>query len=204
MSADRSENLEKKNDFYRDRYQSVIVALIIEMIILLILVALVLYQIFHRPLPQFIAATPTNQQMVLTSSVEPNLLSSTLIRWASKAAVAAYTFDFENYNKQLAIARPYFTESGWSDYQASIAALIQTITQNQLFVNGVVSGAPIISNQGELPGRGYVWRIQIPFMVTYQSSEQTSRQPYTVIVTIVRVPTTINPAGVGIDTFVMT
>ncbi|EKD72304.1 MAG: hypothetical protein ACD_45C00708G0004 [uncultured bacterium] len=203
MSNSRQADVNRNNDFYRDRYQSIIIALLIALAILLALVIVVLYQVFHRPLPQFFAVSSNNQQIQLTASDQPNLLSSTLIRWASKAAVAAYTFDFVNYNKQIDAARPYFTEAGWGDYQASIYGLIQTIAQNQLFVNGVVSGAPIISNQGDLPGRGFVWRIQMPFLVTYQSAEQTSRKGFTVIITIVKVPTTVNPAGIGIDQFVM-
>lgn len=204
MANARQSVLTSNNDFYRKRYQSVLVALFVEIVIVLLLVVIVLYQVFHRPLPSFSAADANHQRMSLDASTEPNLLSSTLVHWASKAAVAAYTFDFVGYQNQIALARPYFTAAGWQDYQASIQSLLQTITQNQLFVNGVVAGPPVISNQGDLAGRGYTWRVQIPFLVTYQSAEQTSRANYTVIMTIVRVPTTINAAGIGIDQFVMT
>jgi intracellular multiplication protein IcmL len=141
--------------------------------------------------------------MSLTAYHEPDLSPTTLIQWASKAAVAAYTFDFVNYNKQASLARPYFTEAGWNDYVRSISGLIQTIKQNQLLVNGVVSGTPVISNQGNLTGRGYVWRIQMPFLVTYQSSDGTSKKPFNVTLSIVRVPTWENPGAIGIDQFVM-
>ena len=190
-------------EWYIKYYHFFIFSLIVGIFLILLMLVLVLYQIHHRPLPQFSAVAPNGQEMILTSSNEPNLLSSTLIQWASKAAVAAYTFDFVNYNKQAALARPYFTEAGWVHYIDSIGGLIQTIKQNQLLVNGVVTGAPVISNQGVLPGQGYVWRVQMPFLVTYQSSEGTSKKSFTVIVTIVRVPTWKNPAGIGIDQFVM-
>jgi len=81
--------------------------------------------------------------------------------------------------------------------------LISTIVQNQLFVNGVVSGPPVISNQGPLPGKGYTWRVQIPFLVTYQSANTTTKRSFYVVITIVQVPTNINPQGIGIDQFVM-
>ncbi len=204
MSNSRQAIPEKKNDFYASSFHSLMIVLIVEIVLVLLLVMLVLYQVFHRPLPPFSAVASNKQRLVLTPSYEPNLLPSTLITWASKAAVAAYTFDFVNYNKQIALARPYFTDAGWNDYQGSIAKLIQTITQNQLFVNGVVSGPPVISNQGPLPGRGYTWRIQIPFLVTYQSAGSTSRANFIVVITLVRVSTSVNPTGVGIDQFVMT
>ncbi len=196
-------SIETSNRFYRASYHSVIAALVIAVLVLIGMVFFVLYQIFHRPLPVFAARSQNGLAMQLTAHTDPNLLSTTLTTWAGKAAVAAYTFDFVNYQKQIALARPYFTAAGWNDYQASIASLIQTITQNQLFVNGVVSAAPVISNQGELPGRGYTWRVQIPFLVTYQSANELSRRSFTVVITIVRVPTYLNPAGIGIDQFVM-
>ncbi len=184
-------------------YYPCLFALIAVISLNLLLVNVVLYQTRHRPLPQFNAKAPNGQQMPLTAYNEPNLSPGTLIQWASKAAVAAYTFDFVNYNKQASLARPYFTEAGWNDYVRSISGLIQTIKQNQLLVNGVVSGTPVISNQGDLTGRGYVWRIQMPFLVTYQSSEGTSKKSFNVAISIVRVPTWKNPGAIGIDQFVM-
>lgn len=194
---------DKNNLFYRDKYPLLMIGLISGIVFLILFTLLILYQVSHRPIPVFSAVSDTGQALPLTAAFEPNLQASTLIKWASKAAVAAYTFDFVRYNEQFELARPYFTSKGWSDYQSSVSRLIATITQNQLFVNGVVSAPPVISNQGEYPGRGYTWRIQIPFLVTYQSAEQVERKEYTVIVTIVKVPTSINPAGIGVDQFVM-
>lgn len=196
-------SMTEENAFYRKQYRNVVISLGVAIFLMLLMVLVVMYQIFHRPLPSFSAVATGGQQMQLTASEEPSLLSSTVIKWARKAAVAAYTFDFVNYNNQIAAVHPYFTEAGWADYKNSVINLIGTITQNQLFVNGIVSGPPVISNQGDLPGRGYTWRVQMPFLVTYQSAESSSRQMFTVIMTIVRVPTEVNPAGIGIDQFVM-
>ena len=74
--------------------------------------------------------------------------------------------------------------------------------QKQLIVSSVVSGPPVIANEGDLKGR-YLWRVQIPFLVTYESSEGVSYNHYTVIVTIAKVSTSINPTGIGIEQFLM-
>lgn len=203
MASEPQEKLIQPKNFYRDNYQMIISILIVAIVVMISMVVVVLYQVSHRPLPIFSAVAPNGHKMQLPAFNEPNFLPSTLLTWASKAAVAAYTFDFVNYNKQIALARPYFTEAGWGDYQASVQRLIQDIAQKQLFVNGVVSGPPIISNQGDLPGRGYVWRVQMPFLVTYQSAEATSQQSFLVLMTIVKVPTNVDPTGIGIDQFVM-
>lgn len=195
--------LPRDNNFYRNHYHHILYGLMTIIIFLIIAVSVVLYQVLHKPLPIFFATQTTGARMQLTSFSEPNLLADTILRWASKGATLSYNFDFLNYNRQLALARPYFTDAGWQDYLRSVNKLITTIVANQLFVNGVVSGTPVIANQGPLPGKGYVWRIQIPFLVTYQSANAPSQDRFVVVVTLVRVPTEVNPQGIGIDQFVM-
>jgi intracellular multiplication protein IcmL len=190
------------NSFYRDKYHYFFYALMGALALLLLAVGLVLYLVATRPLPVFVARQADGKTMKLISFTEPNLLPETIIRFASKAAVTTYTFNYVNYEEQLALARPYFTEAGWADFKASISGLAGSIVKNQLFVSGVVSAPPVISNQGPLPGKGYVWRVQIPFLLTYQSSTTSVKRKYFVIVTIVRVPTSVNPQGIGIDQFV--
>ena len=194
----------KENNFYRDHYHHVIIGLIGLIFFLIAMVSFVLYQLFHRPLPLFYSSQADGQKMQLVSYDAPNLLPDTILRFASKAATAAYTFDFVNYNKQIKIVQPYFTSKGWQDYLRSVSVgLLDTVVKNQLFVNGIVVGTPVISNEGPLPGTTYAWRIQIPFLVTYQSANTISKQNYYVILTVVRVPTATNPQGIGIDQFVM-
>lgn len=194
---------ERENSFYRDYYDSVMVIVIVAMFAALCSAVFAFYQLFHRPLPSFSAVAANGKQMQLVASPDPNLTSSAIIKWSRKAALAAYTFDFVNYTNQLRLAKPYFTVNGWDGYLASISPLIATIKQNQLFINSIITDPPVISNQGELPEQGYVWRIQIPFLVTFQSAETVTRKNYTVLLTIEKVPTTVNPAGIGISQFVM-
>jgi intracellular multiplication protein IcmL len=179
--------------YYRDNSQNVIYVLIFLMVVLLFMGGLVLAQVLHRPIPQFAARRPNGQIMMLQTYEEPNLSSKTILSWASQAAVAAYTFNFANYSKTIPLARPYFTPGGWQAYQNAINPVVQSITKAQLIVQGVVSGAAVIANQGPLIGHGYSWRVQIPFL----------SKRYFVIMNIVKIPTTTNPQGIGIDTYEM-
>jgi intracellular multiplication protein IcmL len=203
LDAEKEKYIPKESNFYRAYYHYFFYSMMAAFFVLLLTVGVVLYQISNQPLPEFAARQSDGKTMSLISFNEPNLLPDTIVRFASKAAVTAYTFDFVNYEKQLGVAKPFFTAAGWADFNASISRVVSTIVQNQLFVSGVVSGAPVISNQGPLPGKGYVWRVQIPFLVTYQSANTSTQRKYFVIVTIVCVPTSVNPQGIGIDQFVM-
>lgn len=164
----------------------------------LLVFAVLLWQVNHRQRPAFFAVEPGGERMQLVPHEDPGQQSANLLSWASRAAVAAYTFNFVNYEKQAAIARQYFTDAGWADYQESLRNLVKKIVGSQLFVNGVVSDPPVIALADE---QG--WDIQIPFLVTYQSADQTSRKNFLVRMRVVRVSTLASRYGVGIDGFVM-
>lgn len=188
-----------KNAFYRDNYHYFLYGLSIIMLLVLIMISIVLYQLYSRPLPAFSAKAPNGSVMRLTAATEPNQLPETIIRFASQAVIGAYTLRFDSVNDQVNSVRPYFTDAGWVSFQASIASLVKSVVANRLTVNGVVVGTPVISNQGRLPGLGFSWRVQIPLLVSYQTESKVSRRKYMVAVTIVKVPTGINPQGIGIE-----
>jgi len=190
------------NDFYRMYQPRFIIVLMGATIVAMIWVGIILFQVYQRPLPTFYAIQPNGQRMMLQPQDLPNLVPDTILHFACKAAVAAYTFDFVNFKGEINQARTYFTDAGWDDYLTSVESVVRGIAQNKLFVTGVVNGAPVISNQGEIDGV-YSWRVQIPFLVTYQSAQTAEQKKFTVLVTVVRVPTSVDPLGIGIDQFVM-
>lgn len=203
ISTLQEKYMSQDNAFYQRYYAHFIIGMMMVIVVLMLILGLVIYQVIDRPVPSFTAVAPDNAQMSLEAFNEPNLLPDTILRFASKAATLGYTFDLYNYQDQLAAVRPYFTDAGWQDYLNSVQGLLDTIVKNQLFVNGVVSGTPVISNEGELPGKGYTWRVQIPFLVTYTSASSSSTRNFYVVLTLVRVPTNVNPQGIGVDQFLM-
>jgi len=168
-------------------------------VVLILFSGVFFWQLSHRKLPSMAAISPKGIRLWLVAHQDPSFTPEVLLQWASKAAVTAYTFDFVNYEKQSALAREWFTRSGWQDYQASLVTLLQTIASRQLFVNSVVSAPPVIALT-DASG----WSVQLPFLVTYQSSDKMTRKNFLVKMSIVKVPTSINPTGMGVSGFVMT
>jgi hypothetical protein len=201
MSSPRSQ--QKAGSLFGDISQQLIYGLILSMFALLFCALIVLYQVIHRPDPVFYERLPSGKTLILAPYDEPNYLPQTVLNWAGKAAVASYTFNFANYNESIAQARPYFTAGGWLAYQKAISSVVSRVVKAQLIVQGVVAGPAVISNQGDLPGHGYSWNVQIPFLVTYLSAGESKSKNYFVIMLIVKVPTTVNPEGLGIDSFQM-
>src|SRR3990167_5652792 len=203
QDASRQLDISTGNDFYRRYAHYFILGMIALLLLMIAVVGLVTYQLEHRPLPAFFAQQEDGQKMELTAFYEPNLLPQTILTWASKAAIMAYTFKFqaESYNEALKLVHPYFTPKGWREYLGPVVSLIDTIEKNQLFVYSVVAGTPVIVNQGPLPQIDYAWRVQIPFLVTYVSANTVYNRKFYVQLMIVRVPTSENPQGIGIEQF---
>ena len=103
MSVARSDA--EKNLFYKDFYQQVLYLFLFIVMAVYAAAGYLFYQVTHRPLPQFSAVMPDGRGMVLSSYDEPNLMPATLVRWASKAAVAANTFNFVDYKSQIAFRK---------------------------------------------------------------------------------------------------
>lgn len=204
LSQVQAHYLSKDLDYYRRFYPVVIILTMIIILLIIMMSFVLIYQLQHRPIPKFYAMQSSGKEKLLKSYEAPNFLPETITRFASKGTTAAYTFSFNRIEADLALAQPYFTASGWTAYRDSVQGLTNTVLANQLTVNAIVYGTPIITNQGELPDLGYTWRVQIPLLVVYQSASAVTTQKYYVIVTIVKVPTYINPRGIGIDQFVMT
>ncbi|HLF66752.1 MAG TPA: type IVB secretion system apparatus protein IcmL/DotI [Gammaproteobacteria bacterium] len=195
-------NQHRDNAFYRIYQPRFVIMLMGAMVVAMIWIGIVLYQVHRRPLPTFYAIQPNETKMQLSPQDLPNLAPESILKFAATAAVAAYTFDFVNYRAQIAAVRPYFTGPGWDEYQNSVSDVVGGIKDNKLFVSAVVSDPPIIANQDIIDGK-YAWRVQVPLLVTYQSAQSAEKANYIAQITIIRIPTSIDPLGIGIDQFVM-
>lgn len=191
------------NAYYARFYPLLFLVLSFSFILILVAAGAIWYAIYHKPQSPYFAVQQNGERREIYGSREPNLLPQTIIRFATQAAVRAYNFAPVGNVDNLRSVRFYFTESGWNNYIESITPVVNQVETNKLFAYGIVNGAPVIANQGELPDLGYTWRVQIPFLVTFRSAEQTVQQFYILFITIVRVPTYINPQGIGIEQFVM-
>jgi len=197
---DALELVRLRNNFYRDNYRKVVSALLVALLAIIALVGAIVYLVMDRPAPTYFATTDSGNIIPIVPLDRPIVNDQSILRWATTAAVSAYTFNFLNYRQQLQTASQYFTEDGWQNYMAKLqqSGNLDSVIKRQLIVTSVPGGAPVIVNEGLLDGR-YAWRIQMPLLATYQSSSQTQySNPLLVTILVVRVSTTINTSGVAI------
>ena len=56
----------------------------------------------------------------------------------------------------------------------------------------------MITSQGSVGGV-YVWKIQMPLLVTHESGSETRSDSNIVTMLVMRVPTSLKPGGIAID-----
>lgn len=201
---DALEVIRLRTNFYRDSYRRILIALLLMILINLIMGGMLFYILTHRPEPRYFATTSDGKVIPLYPLSAPVVSTTELLRWATEAAASANTYNFVNYRKELQEASHYFTPAGWKEYQTELKASrnLETVLAKKLTVNAVPTGAPIILDQGVVAGK-YKWKVQLPILVTYESSTTKISQPLLVTMLVTRVSTLETPQGIAIDAFYM-
>jgi intracellular multiplication protein IcmL len=192
-----------RNEYYRDGFHKIFLALLVSVILNLISVYSVYYVYQHPPEPVYFATSANGRIMPLIPLNEPNSSDGVILQWANLATVAAYSYNFVNYRNELQSASEFFTAEGWSTFLDALKESnnLEAVISKKLVVTAVATRAPVILQKGVLSGR-YSWRIQIPILVTYQSASEFSQQNLVVTMLVTRISTLNNPKGVGIAQFV--
>lgn len=187
------------NALSRERYELLLKAVFGLIVVIAIQMVSIVY-LATRPVEQrYFTTDPQGNIRPLTALSKPMPASNQVLNWAAMAVTRAYTLSFARYQQQFDDVRPYFTGDGWTSFEDAItrAGFIETLVKSQLVSSAVIREAPVIVAQG-LVGDAYGWRIQVPIAVTFQSANVRESRQSMIEVTVVRVPETQNPAGLGI------
>lgn len=203
MPEDALELVRLRNNFYRDNYRRLAVALLVLLGLNAILVGMVVYQYTTRPEPRYFATSADGKITPLYALDVPVVSASALLSWANEAAVAAFTYNFSDYRKALQSASEFFTPEGWKDFQVALESSnnLNAVITKKLVVSAVATGAPVIIDQGVIYGR-YSWKVQMPLLVNFQSASTNYQTPLLVTLLITRVSTVYVPTGIAIAQYI--
>lgn len=204
MAGEELQVVRLRDDFYRDGFYKVLIALVTMMTAIGFLIALSLYLYLAKPAPVNFSADNEWRLLPPIPVDQVYLNPADLVQWVSETLPSAFTFDFVNYTRQLKEKAQYFTPNGWKKYldHVNVYANYNSIDKAKQFLNSNPTGAPTITNQGLLNGR-YAWWVQMPMDLNYITAERKYTVSIVLQVLVVRVPTLNNLYGVGIDNMVI-
>ncbi|OAI48676.1 hypothetical protein AYO45_04530 [Gammaproteobacteria bacterium SCGC AG-212-F23] len=196
--------LQLREDFYKDGFGKVMLALALAAAAIVLLIASSCYLVLSKPKPVNFAVGD-EWRVLLPVPVDRAYLSTPdLLQWVSTVLPAVFTCDFVNYTDQIKKNVKYFTDNGQQKYadQLSNYANNNTVQNSKLFVSAVPTAAPFILNQGVLEGR-YAWWVQMPMRLDYINYLRSYSESLTLQVLVVRIPTLNNLTGVAIENIIV-
>ncbi len=195
--------INERNQFYRDSYRKVLIALNLCLVAFIILVGAIIYIINSPPAPKYFATYGDGRLVPMIPLNMPNVSTASLLEWANTAVIALNTYDFFNYRQQIQSASQYFTDDGWQAYLNVLRASrnLNAVVEKKLVVSSVATRAPVLIRSGVLEGV-YTWVVQIPVQITYQSASEYNQQNQIVTVMIKRISTLTSPDGIGITNYI--
>jgi intracellular multiplication protein IcmL len=204
MADDALEQVNLRNQFYKDKHVTILLVLLLSIIVNIILGVSMFYIFTHPPAPRYFATSINGRITPLFPLNEPNQSDSAVLQWANQAAIAAFTYNFVNYRDELQASSGFFTPEGWDQFLSALqnSNNLDAVKAKKLIVSAVATRAPVILQKGVLNG-SFSWRVQMPILVTYQSASEFTQQNNVVTMLISRVSTLNSPRGIGISQFVV-
>ncbi len=151
--------------------------------------------------PKVFVTFPSGESKQIRAMAWPVQSGKSVESWAVDAVQKIYTFDFLKAEEQLTAAQPFFTAEGWDSFTRALEAspLMKTVEENKLAVSVTPIKPPIIEATAGTGGNEFAWRVVFPVMVSFTGDTPTKNQYMLMRVLIVRVPTTENPRGLGVQ-----
>lgn len=204
MAGEELTIIRLRDDFYRDGFRKIVLALCIIGLSIVLLIATSFFLYFEKPAP--IEFATDNEWRILPQIPlnQPYLQPADLLQWVSNVLPNLFTYNFLNYTTRYENNAQYFTPNGWKKIQDVLNTFVayDTIQNSKSFVQGNAGGAPFILNQGLLSGR-YAWWVQMPVDVSYSNLSGGNALSLVLQALIVRMPTLNNLFGVAIDNVIV-
>jgi intracellular multiplication protein IcmL len=204
MAGEELEIVRLKNDFYKDGFYKVFIALVMMAVAIFLLLCASLSLYLEKPAPLLFHTDNEGRVFPPVPLNQIYISNADLLQWTSKVLPAAFTFDFLNYNDELGALQQYFTKTGFQKLTDLLGTYAndKTIQDSKLFIQAVPSAVPSLFNQGLIndnAGGRYGWWISMPVDIHYTTADKAYTTPVNIQALVVRVPITNDLSGVAID-----
>ena len=158
----------ERNAFYRRQYFLALLVFALSLSVIIVLSSMLYYVIRNPVKPLFFATDSVGRLIDVVPTSEPNMTTDDVIKWATQAVEAAYSYDYVNYRAQLQATQKYFSDYGWEKYMAALTASnnLVALKDRQMIITATVVSQPTVLTQGLLAG-AYAWKLEMPLLVTY-------------------------------------
>jgi len=200
-----AERVVMRNKWYVDSFRMIIIAFAISLTLNVLQGLVIGYQVANPVAPKYFATTTDGRIIPIVALDQPNMSSSSIAQWATKAIVESYSFDYSRYKDELNKAgQTFFTPKGFKAYVAAIkgSGVLDTVISKRLIVKTIITSAPSIEAEGLVNGV-YTWKMTVPVTIDYQGATMNSKRQNVVHITVRRVSETSSDRGLAVSEFIV-
>lgn len=188
---------------YRDGYKNLFRIAMALVLAIVVLLAAVFYRVSYvLPQDRYYAVMAGGHLLPLVALQEPYINNALLLDWAAQAATEILTFGFNDVNQRFATSQKYFSPEGLISFRDSFvrSSLFENVQKFQQVITAIPAAPPSIVSQGMNMGK-MGWMIEVPITMTVRAPGVEKAIRATVTMFVVRLPTSVNAAGLGIFTW---
>lgn len=182
----------------RQRAQYILRLWKLNILIFLVLIQslLVAYFILKKPSSSYYATTTAGKVQRIYALSEPIVTNTYLLKWAESVGRQLFSLSFASFDNDVNKVAPYFSSAGFSAYQTALenSGFKKSILGSKVDISSIVSENPYILDQGVRYGR-YRWVINLPMMMSLESSSISTKKNYNIELIVERVPVLDAPLG---------
>lgn len=171
--------------------------------ILLLVFVLIGGAIVFQPLYKYYLRWPGADKKIepLVALTEPNLTDQAILSWVVTSITEIMTFGFGDFDQRIIAQHHRFTPEGWESFVNSVRErnMREDFKMHQLVLATVPANTPVIVAKGFDEDNDYVWTIELPIVMTYSTNNNRQSGKKSIVrVTVARMPSLANKAGIGI------
>lgn len=205
MSSKALELIFLRNISYQRQCYLIVGLIFFQLLVIGLQLYFITVQLDGRPKPAYFPTTPDGRYIDMIPISEPTLKGDAFDKWIMETAETVTSFDYINYKRDLQTMSHLFTAKGHRDYRKALQESnnLENVKVKRQVVFGRVTGKPKILDKYYYQGTRASWEIELPMTIHYQNAQDKDiRQPVTVFMTVMRVSTLKNPAGLAIMQFI--
>jgi len=153
----------------------------------------------------YFAVTPDLRIQELVPLKEPTVTDTGLRDWVARTVSSTLSINFLNWKEQLSSVSDSYTKECFEQVFKNLDASgnLKYVVDKRLSCAAIISKPPVIIQRGLLQGT-YVWDLQVPVRVTFESSSRVENaMDWVVSVRVTRVASTRNALGIAISQLIL-
>lgn len=190
-----------KNRFYPLAYQTMSKVLIwqsgVSMVLIIGLVAVIIF----RPAPQSYAVSPDGKITPLIPMTQ-GVGSEAILDFVSKAIIASFSLDFQNWQSQIGGLAKYYTDDGYNAFVQAIEPIKTRVVEGRYITSIGFAEPPIIAKSAVIDGT-MKYKITAQILIGFEGqTKKISPQLWDVSVIVERTDMTKSVNGIAISSVV--